>query len=186
MDTLTFISNIVSALAWPLAVIVIVLMLRSPLIALLRNLKRLKFKDAELDFEKAVIELKGIEAREGKQVALTESKLKLAELSPRGAILESWLELEEAIASAAESQGIGRTRPGGASGLPVPVDSWAHAQMLAVSGKLSTNSLERFQKLRQIRNKAVHVTDDVIRQEDAESFIRLVAELKMEIRNASW
>lgn len=184
MDTLTFISNIVSALAWPIAVLMIVLVLRSPLVGLLRNLKRLRFKDAELDFEQAIIELKGIEAQEGKQTPLTESKLKLAELSPRGAILESWLELEEALTSAAEAQGIGTTRPGGVSGRPVPVDPWALAQMLAVSGRLSSNSLERFQKLRQIRNKAVHVTDDVIRQEDAESFARLVAELKMEIRNA--
>jgi len=184
MDMLTFISNIVSALAWPIAVIVIVLVLKTPLVGILKNLKRLKFKDAELDFEEAVIELKGIEAQEGKQTPLAESKLKLAELSPRGSILESWLELEDALASAAEAQGIGKTRPGGISGQPVPVDSLVFAQMLAISGKLSTNSLERFQKLRQIRNKAVHVTDDVIRQEDAESFARLVGELKMEVRNA--
>lgn len=184
MDTLTFISNLVSALAWPIAVVVIVIIFKAPLGGLLRNLKRLKFKDAELDFEEAASELKGIEAQEGKQISLPESKLKLAELSPRGAILESWLELEEALASAAETHGIGRTRPGGVYGRPVPVDPWALAQMLAVAGKLSSASLERFQKLRKIRNKAVHVTDDVIRQEDAESFVRLVAELRMEIRNA--
>jgi hypothetical protein len=184
MDTLTFISSLISALAWPVTVIGIVLVLKSPLVGLLTNLKRLKFKDAELDFEMAVIELKGIEAQEGKQIPLAESKLKLAELSPRGAILESWLELEDALASAAEAQGIGKTRPGGVSGRPVSVDSWALAQMLAASEKLSFSALERFQKLRQIRNKAVHVTDDVIRQEDAESFSRLVAELKIEVRNA--
>ena len=184
MDTLTLISNLVGALAWPTAVIIIILVLKTPLVELLRNLKRLKFKDAELDFKEAASELKGIEAQEGKQVSLPESKLKLAELSPRGAILESWLELEDALASAAEAQRIGTTRPGGAYGRPVPVDPWALAQMLSVAGKLSSVSLDRFQKLRQIRNKAVHVTDDVIKQEDAESFARLVAELKTEIRSA--
>lgn len=183
MDILTFISNLVSALAWPISVLVIVLVFKLPLIELLRNLKRFKFKDAELDFEEAAAELKGIEAKEGKQIPLAENKLKLAELSPRGAILESWLELEEEIVITAEAQGIGKSRPGGMSGKPVPVDSWTLAQLLAVSGKLSSSSLERLQKLRQIRNKAVHVTDDVIRQEDAESFARLVSELKMEIKN---
>lgn len=183
MDLFTFISNLVNALAWPLSVIVVVMLLRTPLFGVLKNLKRLKFQDAELDFEKAVIELKGIETAESKQAPLTSSKLRLAELSPRGAILESWLELEDALATAAETKGMDRKRPAGISGRLVSVDSLAFAQMLALSGSLSAGFLERFQTLRKIRDRSVHVTDDAIKLEDAESFARLVGELKLEVLN---
>lgn len=182
MDILTFISNISAAVAWPMAVVIIAFILKDPLVELLCNVKKLKFKDVELDFEKESTVLKQIESSVSSQITVEENQLKLAELSPRGAILEAWLELEDTLANAAEKEGMQRTRPGGVSGKPVPIDSLAFVQRLSASGKLSQTSNERFLKLRKIRNKAVHVTDNVISQEDAEVFIRLVAEIKFDIK----
>lgn len=180
MDKLTFISNIVSSMAWPIAVVIIIFILKAPIVELLRNIKRFRFKDAELDFERKLTELKEEEPRSNKQIDLTESQLKLAKLSPRGAILEAWLELEETLACAAEEEGVAKTRPGGVSGKPVPLDSSTFAKLLTESGRLSASSYDRFQKLRKIRNRAVHLTDDVINQKDAEAFIRFVVEIKLE------
>lgn len=182
MDILTFISNLITALAWPIAVVIIVLILKDPLVGLLRNIKRFKFKDAELDFKEAATELQQIDHANIKQITLDKNQLELAKLSPRGAILESWLELEDILSSTAGKQGIPSTRPGGLHGKQVPLDSLSFAQMLSASGKISASSYDLFQKLRQIRNKAVHVTDNVINQEDAETFIRLVTELKQELK----
>jgi hypothetical protein len=180
MDRLTFISNIVSAMAWPIAAVFIIFILKAPIVDLLRNIKRFRYKDAELDFKSAITELKEEEPRSGKQIALAENQLKLVKLSPRGAILEAWLELEETLACAAEKEGVARTRAGGVSGKPVPLDPSTFAKLLTESSRLSASSYDRFQKLREIRNKAVHLTDDVINQNDAEAFIRFVAEIKLE------
>ena len=181
MDILTVISNLITALAWPTAVIIIVLVLKKPLVGLLRNIKKFRYKDAELDFEEAATELKQIDHSKIKQITLDKNQLEHARLSPRGAILEPWLELEDIISSTASKQGIPKTRAGGLRGKQVLLDSLALAQMLSASGKISESSYNLFQKLRQIRNKAVHVTDSVINQSDAETFIRLVNELNNEL-----
>ena len=47
MDTLTFISKIVDALAWPGATIIIVFLLKQPLAKILLIISHLKYKDLE-------------------------------------------------------------------------------------------------------------------------------------------
>ncbi|MES2521738.1 MAG: hypothetical protein V4617_03485 [Gemmatimonadota bacterium] len=50
MDAPTFIAALVTALAWPLTVLGIFLVLRRPLLALVPLLARLRAKDLEFDF----------------------------------------------------------------------------------------------------------------------------------------
>jgi len=181
MDSLTFISQLTDSVAWPISVIIIVIILKKPIIKLFSNIKRFKYKDAEFDFEKAIYE---VSTDSETSTPISNSQLKLIELSPRGAIIESWLELEEVIVREREKTGASKTRPGGLEGKPVAVDPLTMAQHLMMFGKLSSSSYERFQKLRKIRNNAVHLTDDVIGTDEADAFVRLVAELKLEIKNA--
>ena len=54
MDLVTFITERVTGLAWPGAVLLIVLSLRRPLIALIPLLRSLKYGDLEIDFEKGL------------------------------------------------------------------------------------------------------------------------------------
>ncbi len=54
MDTLEFIASIIDSLAWPLAIVVLIFILRMPLGKLIPFLERLKFKGLELDFTKRV------------------------------------------------------------------------------------------------------------------------------------
>jgi len=66
----------------------------------------------------------------------------------------------------------------------VPLSTPELARSLTTSRAISTVSYERLESLRNIRNKAVHVTDESLEQKDAEAFIRLVAEIKLELSNS--
>lgn len=52
MDCLTFISNSISSLAWPIATVIIALSLKTQLINLLGNLKKFKAGSFEAEFQK--------------------------------------------------------------------------------------------------------------------------------------
>jgi len=47
MDTLTFISELIKAVAWPMTAIVLVVLLRKPIIELIPLLRKLKYKELE-------------------------------------------------------------------------------------------------------------------------------------------
>ena len=53
MDWLTFITKIVEAAAWPGACLAVLLVIRNELPAIARSLRKLKFKDMELEFGEA-------------------------------------------------------------------------------------------------------------------------------------
>lgn len=50
MDILTFIASLVQALAWPMAAVVLIILLRKPLGSLLPMMRKLRYKDLEADF----------------------------------------------------------------------------------------------------------------------------------------
>ena len=58
MDKYTFISEITKALAWPATLIVVLLLLRKPLISLIPFMRKLKFKELEMEFSEQVQALK--------------------------------------------------------------------------------------------------------------------------------
>ena len=58
MDQLTFISNLVEFLAWPIASVLLVFLLRGEIKRLLPYIKRLKAGPLEAEFEREIKELK--------------------------------------------------------------------------------------------------------------------------------
>jgi hypothetical protein len=113
VSVLQFIASIVNSLAWPLVVLGSVVILRGPLRALLPLLQRLKYKDLELDFGQQVRELNAEVAAElpapgaaalppiGGDPVIA----RLAETSPRAAVLEAWRAVEAAALLAARRLG---------------------------------------------------------------------------------
>src|SRR5574344_764540 len=104
MDWKTFIAQIINSIAWPLVVVFIVYQLKDRLAELLPRLKKLKHKDTELEFAEKLNEL-AIDSEATKETTpAIERKpeineqfnflLKLAEISPRSAVLESYRVLE--------------------------------------------------------------------------------------------
>src|SRR5437879_2418330 len=58
MNWSTFVSSLVSALAWPTVVLIVIILLRRQLTLLLPELTHLRFKDFEIEFEKKIDHLK--------------------------------------------------------------------------------------------------------------------------------
>ncbi|WP_018863989.1 hypothetical protein [Thioalkalivibrio sp. ARh3] len=110
MDVLTFIAEFIKAIAWPLAFVFAVYLLKAPLTSLIPLMQRVKFKDLEVSFGQEVAALKE-EAEESLGPAHAPLKVspkvvKLAEVSPRAAVLEAWLDVEFTALEAAERRGV--------------------------------------------------------------------------------
>jgi len=169
MDIYIFIATIIGSLAWPIASVIIVIILKKPISKLLQSIKKLKYKDAEFDFGKEIVKIS--EGKEPLNTPLSYKSAELAELSPKGAVLEAWLSLEQTMIDALGPKA-------------TPKDAFSMAQGLRINGKLSSSSYERLQRLRKLRNIVVHIPEHELTTDEAESFIRLVNDLRLEINNA--
>lgn len=163
MDWLTFISKIVEAITWPGVAVAVLFYLRKELPSIVKSLRKLKIKDVELEFGEAAIAL----AAETKRVvpaAKSQARLldqdeedaiarlgKIAELSPRTAILESWLLVEAAAAELIRKQATTTltANPG-----PMRI-----REGLRKAEVLTPPQESAFEDLRRLRNDAVHASD---------------------------
>jgi hypothetical protein len=185
MDVLTFISELIKAAAWPATAITLVVLLRKPIVELIPLLRRLKYKELELEFAQEVSELKAeveaIAREKGEEIpsiATTSSNLiNLVAFSTRAAIMESWLEVESASVAVASSFW-------GES----PNETFRNMQNLGEyllqCKVIDKKQLSVFNKLRQLKNKATHAQDLDLSENDARSYIQLASDLAKHIRKA--
>lgn len=185
MDVLTFISELTKALAWPLALVILVILLRKPIIEVFPSLRRLKYKEIEVEFAQEVSELKAeveaIAEEKGEEapsiISTSSNLLNLVSYSTRAAIMEAWLEVESSSVSVASSfwgqppNNIVRNMP-------------KLGEYLFQCKVIDENQLSVFNKLRQLRNKAVHAQDLELSEDDAKSYVVLAADLAKHIRNS--
>ena len=155
MDGLTFTSNIMSTLAWPVTVIILFLILRKELPNIAKSIKKFKYKDVELEFgaaAQAVAQDAKVSLPASKSSGDIKSRLDaIAEISPRAAILESWMQVEAAAAEVVHKKGLNASIPMlGPSRL---ISALKKEQIL--NGK----QILIFEQLRVLRNEAVHVHD---------------------------
>ena len=162
MDSLTFVSRLIEAIAWPVFAVVAVLLLRKPIVKLLPTLQRAKYKDWELEFGEKLEEAEN----KADQVQLPHSELspgeesrpektlryrveQLASVSARAAVAEAWREVEESLLEAAERAGVKPRRP-------------VHrtATDLLQLGQLQPEAISLLEDLRVLRNRAVHAAED--------------------------
>ena len=139
-------------IAWPVAAIVIAYHFKRELAALLARLKRLKAGAAEAEFERGVDE--AIEAAEVDQVAVPQADVgplrSAAESDPRGAILGSWLEVEQAVFRLLEVRGLSSRTARPSRSVLAAMKSIQSAQAL------DANYVGLFHDLRALRNQAAH------------------------------
>ncbi len=166
MDTFTLISKLVENLAWPVSICILVFMLKADIGKTLNNIRKLKHKDTEIDFGK---ELKDTAIVASQTVGLPESdsfdygSSELALLSPRGAVIESWLSVEKELHKFALRHGI-EVDPK----KPFRIqDIKMHNLDYNALGKGTITILE---SLRRLRNEAVHLQDSNISPESAKEY----------------
>lgn len=180
MDILSFIASIVRSLAWPLFLLVLVLFLRKPLKDLIPLLQRLKYKDLELEFGRRVEEVRAEVARELPQTAHRilpgpeiSAITKLAEISPRSAVLEAWLNVEHAALEAANRLGADL----GAS------QTYQAIRFLERSDKLDRSLVSLMRDLRGLRNEAAHAPEFALGKAAALQYAESAADLSSYFRN---
>ena len=184
MDWLSFIAAIVKALAWPLTVLGIFLVLRRPLAGLLPLLARLRFKDLELDFGRRLAEARAEAATlpatqlPAPTATNDDALIRLADASPRAAILEAWLRVEAAALTAARRRGT--TEP--ISQLRTP---GRLIESLEELGVIDARQAAVFHELRSLRNSAAHALGFEPSPEAARDYVRLAARLEQSLEDGA-
>jgi hypothetical protein len=171
MDMLEFISETIKALAWPLILLIIVLIMKDKIGDLLALITKIKFGEIEVEIGNSLKKLKPntkIDLRNYKKTKEDEKFLSLLSLSmtsPRAAILESWLLIEEAAKKRFEKYDASFKRE----------DFHRHMRGgLEITGVLrNPKANDLFIDLRRIRNLAVHSTETLLKEQDAIRFVEL-------------
>lgn len=168
MDSLTFVSELIKTIIWPITVLVIFYQLRSPISNAINFLDKMKYKDLELEFGKRVEEL----AKEAKKQIPTivetnttkDRLIELAKISPRSAILEAWLLVEDASIKKITEKKIKISSSDKRSPLKLE-------QTLSKNNILDDQKLQIFNKLRNLRNASAHAVELSLDAHDAIEYV---------------
>jgi hypothetical protein len=154
MDSYQFAASIfqsVVSLAWPVAIIIVVLLFREKLVSLL-PFAMFKYKDLELRFEEAAKEAAKLKDKPvTPETEPTPEELRkfefMAKLAPRGAMLEVRANLEEAVREYAQARGL----------IITPYTNYSQLiRQLRNNGLIDENSSALLDDLRAIGNAAAH------------------------------
>jgi hypothetical protein len=185
VDWRTFVADLVKSAAWPTTIFVLVILFRRELSEVISGLTGLRYKDFEVKFgrqleaSKVLAENAQLPIPERPQYAFSgapelrfpDEVRNLAYRSPREAVLEAWLLLEEAARVRLEVEG-----------LEVPKNGAKTIQLIEQNELLSGDAVKLFHKLRQLRNEVVHDRTIWMSPQLAEEFVliaeRLYAALK--------
>jgi hypothetical protein len=161
MDSLTFVVEMTKALAWPLTAIGAVVLLRAALLELIPTLRKLKYRDLELEFgrqldqvaamaEEAQLPVQAVPpALPAPQPTRVPSDLQaVAEIAPRAAVLEAYRRVEQAADQALRRSG---TEP--------PRSPRARRHVLESKGIVTSSTGALLEDLRSLRNLAAHADD---------------------------
>jgi hypothetical protein len=173
MTWLEFFASVLKSIAWPLAIIIIVFLLRNHIANLFPLLSKLKIKGFEIEFRKSLKELVHL-----RTIALPDSESlsdstnekiessieKIAEISPRAAIIEAWLNVEVAAAELIKKNGLLDKK------YFTPYDL---RKNLLNKSTLNDDQLKIFQNLRDLRNKAVHIPDFNFKTNEVIEYVNL-------------
>ncbi len=173
-------------MAWPLAITGVIFLLREPLIRLLPSVDNMQYGDFSIQFRQKVQELaedskellsENKESEDISPVNLEEYLLNLAVLSPRSAVIESWLNLEawakNRLSHEEDIKDNSLKKLGG----------YALEMELLTRNILNKNEINAFQRLRELRNQAVHMAEKEF-TDNVESYIQLSLALAVSIRKS--
>ncbi|MBK5008553.1 hypothetical protein IAE33_000413 [Pseudomonas sp. S60] len=166
MDWLQFVSAIVSAVAWPAAVVTVVCLLKDPILGLIPKIRSFKYGELHVDLTEALQSLQDeLPAAPSEPETPPESQppslsvpLQIASVSPRAGMIAAWLEVESALNVVIKREG-----------LDVSTDELPRAKMdrLRDAGLLNPPTYRAVLRTYKLRNEAVHMLDREIPYDDA-------------------
>ena len=178
MDWLTFTSRALESLAWPIASVVLVVLLRKEINGLMPFLKRLKAGPLEAEFERELKELRAISsgssavpASSAKSESSGDLLIRLAHQHPRSAILEAWARVEATARAALVRRSL---IPAGSPYLPAA----KLVEPFSEQGLLHQGQVTLFHELRRLRNEVTHNPAMEPSLEATRSYIELSEQLR--------
>lgn len=179
MNWLTFIAEVIKAIAWPSAVVGVALVFRHEFRRLLSSMSVFRYKDFELEFGRKMEVLKA-EAEQANLPPLEERiethvakglsgrppqfdyLSELVDVAPKAAVMEAWREVEGAIRDAAHRLG-----------LPPARADRDIVHQLRASGHIDSGLTQIIDSLRQLRNSIAHVGDIELSVARAQEYVTL-------------
>lgn len=175
--------NFLVGIAWPVTVVWIAYLFKGELRSLLHRMSQLKYKDVEAKFEiglaEAEAKILSIEhavPQLPQRLEITskfESLRRIADVSPRAAIMEAWVLVEDAAGRSGFVQGAAISR----------VNPHLFVEELVRLGKLPKGSDFVLDQMRKLRNQAAHLPDFSLNQDEADRYLQLAARMSELILN---
>jgi hypothetical protein len=169
MSVLDFVAKMSASLAWPLAVLGLVFLLRKEIRTLLGKVSSLKFKDFELALAKdfASAQEESTKALGGRSAEPADPRLgryaKLVAVAPKTVIIENWRRIEEAASQLL----IDRGRALGDADFRRPIGI---VDALREEGLVDEETHAIVRNMYLLRNKVVHYEPLVVSSADARTY----------------
>ena len=176
--------KLVEALAWPGTAIFFALLFRTQLTSLVKRVSAVEAGGIKAAFGAQLSEVREIQelSEDSETPKMFDSKAnslrKLADLSPNGAVVDAWREVELATILAALNAGVS------VKGGKGRVSGNAAMQALREKDVLPESMVILFIKLRELRNKAAH-SPGTIKTSDAKEYVLAAIELAAKFRELS-
>ncbi|WP_447215411.1 DUF4145 domain-containing protein [Citrobacter pasteurii] len=174
--------DLVSVLVWPGVTVWFIKKYGDDVKSLILRLSRIKMGGAEAEFaenldvaealavDTPVVNIQDAVHDEDTEFSRRLSALqRIADVSPRAAIMESWLLIEEAAGKAGFVQGATIPR----INIPLFLD-W-----LAREHRIDKNTAKLVEKMRHLRNSAAHLRDFELTRDEAERYLKLATRLSL-------
>jgi len=164
MDWKQFIAQIISSTAWPILIIIILLIFKTELVQIIKRLVHVKYKDLELEFDKVKQQAEKLHKSVPEELPAPQSSaftsledqiFDAVERAPSAAILLAWSGLETAMASAVARLKISPESPSYRSPMH-------NIEMLSKHGGLPKSHANLLQEMRTLRNKVAHEKDAML------------------------
>ncbi|EAZ0145877.1 DUF4145 domain-containing protein [Salmonella enterica] len=149
---------------------------------LILRLSKVKFGNAEAKFtlglkaaedlanEAPLIEVSKDLPEEGIEFSKRMSQLeRIADVSPRAAIMESWLLIEEAAGKAGFVQGASIPR----------INPLLFIEWLVREGKIDKSTAILVDRMRKLRNEASHLRDFELTKDEAERYLKIAVQISL-------
>ena len=184
MDQTEFIAEIITALVWPVFILIFIIIFKARVDELLSRITKITYGSGAVEISekaknladhpvKAIsdIDLKDFEDSKPEIQGNIGMYLKLADESSRGAILVSWIYLEKSIRdyAAVREWSIRKQTPSKFQNIFDLIKD--------ISEDLPQDLIYQLHELRLLRNKVAHEADSKINQETAEFFISAVSKI---------
>lgn len=166
MDWMQFISALISALAWPSAVVLVVCLLKDPILGLIPKIRSFKYGELHVDLTEALQSLQEeLPAPPSDPDAQLEAPrveisipLQIAAVSPRAGMIAAWLEVEGALNEELKREGVSN---------PHQQPPRQKLEQLRDAGHINGPTYRAFLRTFKLRNEAVHMLDREITYDDA-------------------